>query len=207
MLDELKRQGTLAQIEAAPKLLNVASESVRTTLKLNDISTIRGLAKLAQEITPDRIQRLVLKPETNPDGTSNLLSDLSSAIQWDPDYVQRMAQQLQLPPGEQAPTPAVIQVQNGTFIRGLAGQVTTDLDVRGYKTVRPVDAPEKGIPKTLILDYTGKSETAQRLAQFFNVAPEHIRDASEESPPPNVDIVVRLGEDYKPPTNSESSTR
>jgi polyisoprenyl-teichoic acid--peptidoglycan teichoic acid transferase len=200
VLDELKRQGVLNQIEAAPKLLDVASTSVRTTLRLNDLGTLRGLAALAQEIKPEQIQRIVMKPETNPDGSSNLVSDLSSAIQWDPAYVQRVAQQFQLPPGE--PTPAVVQVQNGTLIRGLAGQVTTDLEVRGYKTTRPIDAPEKGIPHTLILDYTGKPEVTQRLAKLLNIDPQYIRDASQEGAPPSVDVVVRLGEDYQPPTES-----
>ncbi len=201
VLDELKQQGVLNQIEAAPKLLDVASRSVRTTLKLNDLGTLRGLAALAQEIKPERIQRLVMKPEANPDGTSNLLGDLTSAIHWDPTYVQRIAQQFQLPPGEQAPSPAVVQVQNGTLIRGLAGQVTTDLEVRGYKTTKPTDAPEK-IPHTLILDYTGKQEVTKRLADLLNIDPKYIKDASTESGPPSVDVVVRLGEDYQPPTGS-----
>lgn len=205
VLDELKRQGVLNQIEAAPKLLDVASQSVRTTLKLNDIGTLRGLAALAQEIQPNEIQRIVMKPETNPDGTSNLMSDLSSAIQWDPQYVRRVAQQFQVPPGEQAPSPAVVQVQNGTLIRGLAGQVTTDLEVRGYKTTAPTDAPEK-IPHTLILDYTGKPEVTQRLAKLLNIDAQYIQDASQESAPPSVDVVVRLGEDYEAPTESSSVT-
>ncbi|HEX6291394.1 MAG TPA: LCP family protein [Herpetosiphonaceae bacterium] len=202
VLDELKRQGLLSRVEAAPELLDVASQSVRTTIKLNDLSTLRGLAALAQEIKPDQIQRLVMKPETNPDGTSNLMGDLSSAIQWDPAYVQRIAQQFQLPPGEQAPSPAVVQVQNGTLIRGLAGQVTTDLEVRGYKTAKPTDAPEKGIPHTLILDYTGKPDVTRRLAQLLSIDAAYIQDASAESPPPNVDVVVRLGDDYQPPTSA-----
>jgi LCP family protein required for cell wall assembly len=204
VLDELKQQGVLNQIEAAPALLDVASKSVRTTLKLNDLGTLRGLAALAQEIRPERIQRLVMKPETSAEGTSNIVGDLSSAIQWDPAYVNRIAQQFQLPPGEQAPTPAVVQVQNGTLIRGLAGQVTTDLEVRGYKTTKPTDAPQKGIPHTLILDYTGKQEVTKRLADLLNIDPQYIKDASTEDGPPSVDVVVRLGDDYQPPTGSSS---
>ncbi len=207
VLDELKRQGILGQIDAAPKLLDVASEYVRTTLRINDMTTLTGLANLAQDLKADRIQRLVLKPETNPDGTSNLCSDLSSTICWEPAYVQRMAQQLELPPGEQPAAPATVQVQNGTRIRGLAGQVTTDLEVQGYVTTAPTDAPEKGIPNTLILNYTGKTETARRLAQFLNIDPQYIQDAAQEGAPPNVDIVVRLGEDYKPPTEAQSAVR
>jgi LCP family protein required for cell wall assembly len=206
VLDELKNQGVLGQMDAAPALLQVAAESVKTTLKINDITTLSGLATLAQDLKADRIKRLVLKPEQNADGSNCLLSDLSSAIQWDPACVDRMARELETPPGAQPETPATVQVQNGTRIRGLAGQVTIDLDVQGYNMAEATDAPEKGIPNTLIFDYTGKRETVERLAQFLNVKPEYIQDASQDSPPPNVDIVVRLGEDYQPRTDSQQAT-
>lgn len=206
-LDELKREGLLNQIEAAPKLLNVAAESVLTTLPLKDIGTIRSMAALAQELRADRIQRLVLKPEPTENGSNCLLSDLSSAIQWDPACVERLVQQMQTPPGEQPAQPVVIQVQNGTRIRGLASQVTTDLQVRGFKMAKPTDAPEKGIPNTLILNYTGKAEVTQQLAQFLNVDPKYIQDVSQGGgAPPNVDVVVRLGDDYQPPTGAQRTT-
>lgn len=205
VLDELKNQGVLGQIQAAPKLLEVVGESVRTTLgdQIKDLGTLQGLASLAQELRGDRIKRLVLKPETNADGTTNLCSDLGSAICWEPTYVKQMAQQLELPPGEQPEAPAIVQVQNGTLIRGLAGQVTVTLDeMGGFTTAKAADAPEKGIPNTLILNYTGKAETAQRLAQFLNIDPQYVQEAAQAEAPPNVDIVVRLGDDYQPPTGS-----
>lgn len=207
VLDEIRRQGILENIQNAPALLDVASTSVRTTLPIDGVSglnTMRGLAELAQDLQADRIQRLVLKPEPQPDGSNCLLSDLASAIQWDPACVERIVAQMQTPPGEQAATPTVVQVQNGTFIRGLAGQVTTTLDAAGgFNTTDATDAPEKGIPNTLILSYTGKTETAQKLAEFLNVDPQYIQEADPATAPPNVDIVVRLGEDYSPPTGAQ----
>jgi len=204
-LSEVKRQGVLEQIEAAPQLLDVARTSIRTTLPIKDFSTLRGLAQLGQEIPPEKIQRLVLKPETLPDGTYSLQSDQSSVLVWSPAYVQRMAQQFQLPPGEPVPAEVVVQVQNGAGIPRLASNVTTDLDVRGYRTAPPTDAPEN-IPHTLILDYTGNASLAQQLAELLNVEAQYIRDASAEGAPPNIDIVVRLGQDYQPPTGSQSVT-
>ena len=205
VLDELKRQGILSQVGTATQLLDVASEHVRTTLRINDAGTLAGLANLAQELKGDRIQRLVLKPETNPDGTSNLCGDLSSVICWEPAYIQRMAQQLELPPGEEPVAPAVIQVQNGSGIRRVASELTVDLEVAGYKMAQANDAPEQ-IPNTIILDYTGKRDTAERLAEFLRVDPQYIQDASGEGAPPNVDIVVRLGEDYQPPIQPQGAT-
>lgn len=216
ILDELKRQGVLGQIEAAPRLLQVAAESVRTTLKLDPTSAqglanIRGLAGLAQELSADRIQRLVLQPEAFGDGRYSLQSDLSSAIVWDPDYVALMARRLTTPPAAlnptaAAPAPAVVQVQNGTLIRGLAAQITVDLDVCGYQMAGAADAPEKGIPQTQILVYTGRMDLARELAQAFGLAPERVIDASATGGPPGVDVVVRLGEDYQPPTCRRSES-
>ena len=204
VLDELKRQGVLSKIDAAPKLLDVASQYIRTTLHLNDISTLTGLASLGQELNSSRIQRLVLKPETDAEGQSNLCSDLSSAICWEPAYVAKIAQQLVVPPGEAVAAPAVVQVQNGTFIRGLAGQVTTDLDVQGFKTAAATDAPEKGIPNTLILNYTGRTDAVERLAKFLKVDATHIQTPEQGTAPPNIDIVVRLGDDYQPPMGAQT---
>lgn len=204
VLDEIKRQGVLENIQDAPALLDVAQKSIRTTLKIKDLSTLKGLADLAQELRADRIQRLVLKPEAQADGSNCLLSDLSSAIQWDPACVKRIVAQMQTPPGEQVATPAVVQVQNGTFIRGLAGQVTTTLEAAGgFNTTDATDAPEKGIPNTLILSYTGKIDTARKLAEFLNVDAQYVQEADPAQAPPNVDIVVRLGDDYQPPLESQ----
>lgn len=206
ILDEIRNQGLLGQIEAAPKLLEIAAQSVRTTVRINDPSTLRGLAELAQEIPANKIQRLVIKPEQFADGSSSLLSDLSSALQWDPAYIRRIAQQLELPPGAAPQAPVVVQVQNGTLIRGLAGQVTVNLEeVGGFNTTQATDAPEKGIPHTLILNYTGQNETAQKLAEFLQVDPQYIQDVASESAPPNVDIVVRLGDDYQPPVDAQGA--
>lgn len=209
VLDELKQQGVLSQIEAVPQLLSVAEESVRTTMPL-DLGSIRGLATLAQEIEPGRIQRLVIKPDQLEDGSSCLLSDLSSAIQWNPECVERLVQQMQTPPPlpqQDQNAPTVVQVQNGTRIRGLAGQVTVDLDVQGFTMTDAADAPDKDMPNTMILDYTGRSATVQELAQFLNVAPENIVDASAEQGPPSVDIVVRLGNDYQPPVGPQGNAQ
>ncbi|PLS82820.1 MAG: LytR family transcriptional regulator, partial [Chloroflexi bacterium] len=49
VLDEIKRQGIVSQISTATKLLDVASQYVRTNLRIDDASTLTGLANLAQE--------------------------------------------------------------------------------------------------------------------------------------------------------------
>lgn len=196
ILDTIKRQGILERFEATPQMLQVLSETIRTTLPLNDIGTLRGLAELAQNLHADRIQQFVLKPERNPDGSPNLLSDLSSTLEWDPAYIQRVVEQFQSSPDTAVGGAGIIQVQNGTQVRGLAAQLTSSLDMHGFKTVPAAEAPAKNIPLTVILDYTGQKTTARQLAQFLNIDERYIQDVSNQNPPPNVDVVVLLGRDY-----------
>lgn len=98
-LDELKRQDLLRLVQAAPKLLDTLSDSVRTTMPINNMATLKGLAEYAQGLSSDRVRRLVLQPETLPDGSSTLLGDYTN-LRWSPQYVQRMVREWQTPPGE-----------------------------------------------------------------------------------------------------------
>jgi hypothetical protein len=179
--------------------LEALQASVLTTMPLDDISTLRGLARLGQEIGTDRIRRFTMNPDTvaldpNFDNTFD--------IHWDPAAVREMAAQFQAEPGQtavaDAPETATIQVQNGRGIKGLAGQITLDLQLAGYTVAEPADAPTPDNPNTLILDYSGKPETRARLAELFKVSPEFVRDesANKAEAPFGVDIVVRIGADY-----------
>lgn len=208
-LNELQRQNVLEQIETAPKLLDALSESIRTTLPLDNVATLRGLAQFAQTLNSDRIKRLVLQPETNPDGSSTLISDYSN-LEWDPAYVQRMVREWQSAPGatvaDDQPD-AVVQVQNGTNRRDLATQVTTALDERGFRTTDAADAPSADVSDTVILDYTSDDTVARQLADELGVDATSIRNAPDEPAPPDVDIVVRLGDDYEPPLGMDEAAR
>ena len=208
-LNELQRQNLLERIETAPKLLDALSASIRTTLPLDNVATLRGLAQFAQTLNSDRIKRLVLQPETNPDGSSTLISDYSN-LEWDPAYVQRMVRAWQTAPGATAEADqpgAVVQVQNGTDRRDLATQVTTTLDERGFHMADAADAPSADVSDTVILDYTGDDTTAHQLADELGVDAASIRTAPDEPAPPDVDIVVRLGDDYEPPLGTNEAAR
>ncbi len=208
-LNELQRQNVLEQIETAPKLLDALSESIRTTLPLDNVATLRGLAQFAQTLNSDRIKRLVLQPETNPDGSSTLIGDYSN-LEWDPAYVQRMVRDWQTAPGAtvEADQPdAVVQVQNGTDRRDLGAQVTTALNERGFRMADAADALDADVPSTVILDYTGDHTIARQLADELGVDAASIRTGPDEPAPPDVDIVVRLGDDYEPPFGTNEAAR
>ncbi len=210
-IDELKRQDLLQLVETAPKLLDALSDSVRTTLPVDNLATLRGLAQFAQDLDSDRVRRLVLQPETLPDGRSTLLGDYNN-VRWDPQYVRRVVREWETAPGEPVMYDAedddgivTVQVQNGTLQRSLATQVTTDLDVRGFRMASPADAPSDDALNTLIIDYTGNEATVRELAEALDVDEQYIRTQPDEPAPENVDIVVRLGNDYEPQIDTSSS--
>jgi polyisoprenyl-teichoic acid--peptidoglycan teichoic acid transferase len=91
-LRKLRQQNTLSQIGSASRLLDIVSANVRTTLPLDDLDTLRDLALIANDVGNDRIQRLVLRPETDADGSQNLRM-VGTAIEWQPAYVREVVRQ------------------------------------------------------------------------------------------------------------------
>ncbi len=198
-LGELKRRGMLGKIEAAPQLLSALRESVKTTLPIDDLSTLRGFAALAQAIGTDRIQRFAV----NPDAVKlDERFDNRFDIHWEPNSVRELAQKFEQAPGQAigGSEEATIQVQNGKGIKGLAGQISLDLQLAGYKVGDPATAPTQNNPHTMILDYSGKPQTREKLARYFKIDPRYVRDesANKADAPFGVDIVVLVGKDYDP---------
>jgi LCP family protein required for cell wall assembly len=211
-LSEIKRRGILGKLEAAPQLLSALRESVKTTMPIDDVSTLRGLAALAQEMGTDRIQRFAINPNTVK--LDERFND-PYKIHWEIASVRELAQKFEQGP-EQAqaaatgtaaagPETATIQVQNGKGIKGLAGSVTIDLRMAGYTVNDAADAPKGEHPHTLILDYSNKPQTREKLAKFFKVDPQYVKDesANKDNAPFGVDIVVLLGQDYDPAAQAQ----
>ena len=205
-LCELKGRDILGRIEAVPQLVNAVTENVETTMPI-DVSTLRGLAALAQDLGIDRLHRYAINPDTVAlderfDNVYDQVWDSASVKELVATFSQN-PNQAATPEGPSSTVPevATIQVQNGRGIRGLAGQVSLDLELAGFTVGDAGDAPaDQEHPNTLILDYTGKRQTRERLARIFNVSPEYVRDESANgaAAPFGIDIVVRLGADYEP---------
>lgn len=199
---KVKGQDLLKQIELLPHLIDIVQTSVLTNLPLNDLGTLRGLAGLVQEIGISQVQRIAINPDTV---ALDQRFDNRFDIHWDAAAITALADEFERGPVETPePAPAVaVQVQNGTTTRGVAAQLTTDLQLAGITTVSAADAPTTDNPHTLILDYSGSPELRARLAELLDVAPAYVRDASANSAdaPLGAGIVVLLGDDYTPPTN------
>lgn len=88
---------------------------------------------------------------------------------------------------------ARIAVQNGTSQPNFAARVAALLMEQGYQVVEFGDADRLDYPKTVLVDYTGKTFTLDRLVDTFHVTPENVRYS------PNllsrVDIRLVVGQD------------
>ena len=89
---------------------------------------------------------------------------------------------------------ARIAVQNGTSEPNFAARVAALLMEQGYQVVEFGDADRLDYPSTVIVDYTGKTFTLERLVAEFQVTPENVRRS------PNlrsqIDIRVIVGQDF-----------
>ena len=102
----------------------------------------------------------------------------------------------------------LVQVLNGTFTPGLAGDFQLTLEDEGYlRGGEPADAPEKPIVDTIVYfrndDHAAQNEAdAQLLAEDYLSADTPVeklpRDLQgEDVTDPAADVVVILGEDFE----------
>ena len=89
---------------------------------------------------------------------------------------------------------ARIAIQNGTSQPNFAARVAAMLMEEGFQVVEFGDADRLDYPATVVVDYTGKAYTLERLVELFQPAPENVRRS------PNlrseVDIRVIVGQDF-----------
>ncbi len=95
LLREIQRRGLLNQVEMLPQLMTNVEQSVSTTLPINDLRTLRGLASLARTITTDDILLLSINPND-----VRVVEEAGSDIYWNQQDVERMVEQLLAGPTE-----------------------------------------------------------------------------------------------------------
>jgi LCP family protein required for cell wall assembly len=95
-----------------------------------------------------------------------------------------------------APENASIAVLNGTFLDGLAARTKDHLQGKGFKINSVGQALDAGnYPKTVIMVYTGKNQTARDLAKALGLNESSIKEA--KNGPSGIDIQVICGQDLK----------
>jgi hypothetical protein len=89
---------------------------------------------------------------------------------------------------------ARIAVQNGTSEPNFAARVAAILMEQGYQVVEFGDADRLDYPASVLVDYTGKTFTMEKLIEYFRVTPENVRHS------PNlrsqIDIRIIVGQDF-----------
>jgi LCP family protein required for cell wall assembly len=195
MLREVRQRNMLDQVALLPDIVEEIEQSVATTLPISDLGVLYGLADLAQSLSSDRILQFSINPSN-----VRVVAENSSDIYWDEDDIDLLVERMMAGP---SPEPeeeiATIQVQNGAGERGLASRVTTNLGTQGFVMIEAGDAPDI-YEQSLIIDYTGRPQTRQRLADVLGIAPAYVQAEPAADAPPapyNTDIVLVLGLDYQ----------
>ncbi len=161
----------------------------------NDLQ-IPGLAALAAQIPPDRVSALSLGPATLP----YITAEGAAVLLINDEGVQRIVQAL-FSDQQLLEEEALVEVQNGTGREGLASEAVSYFVGMGFPASGLVAGNDtNGLyhATTEIVDFTGKSYTAQRLADWLDVPAECIRAAGTEDgdlTTTGADIVVILGDD------------
>jgi LCP family protein required for cell wall assembly len=209
--------GILSLIPKLPSLFATMGNMVKTDMTLNEM---KDLALLAPQIDLENIETAVIqKPlvygyrtETGAavqlpkwDLIRPLVSELFKA-----PVVALPTPMPTTPPAPPTPTPTLapvqieglqrlaeegarIAIQNGTSEPNFAARVAASLMEQGFQVVEFGDADRTDYPNTVIVDYTGKTYTLERLVDLFQVTPENVRYS------PNlrsqIDIRIVVGQD------------
>lgn len=194
MLREVRERNIVDQIALLPEVVEDIEQSVQTTMPIDDLSVLRGLAELTQSLSTDRILQYSINPSN-----VQILSEQGSDIYWNQNDIELLVARMMQGPTSSESEVAMVQVQNGAGVRGLATRVTNNLGTQGFIMVEAGDAP-RIYENTMIIDYSGYPEQRQRLADVLGILPEYVLSNADDNAPPapyNTDIVVVLGQDYQ----------
>ena len=185
-------------LSSLPKMLEIAGDSVKTDLSLEQMFM---LAEMAQGIDRDSIRHGVIDSSmtttvTTPEGWMVEVAD------W--DMVREMVDDLfPAPVPSVAPTPSLtkaqltsekarIVVQNGTLTADLAKNTTESLRSMGFNVVRYENADRFDHQQTRIITYTDKPYTVGALQQQFGIRDELV---FAETISGDYEIVLIIGRD------------
>jgi LCP family protein required for cell wall assembly len=205
---------SLNLIPKLPSLIATMGSMVRTDMTAEEMI---DFARLAPQVDMENLKQVVLQKPL----VYGFRTEAGAAVQlpkWDlinpviADLFTAPVVVLPTPtPAPPTPTPTLapvqieelqdlaregarIAVQNGTSEPNFAARVAAMLMEQGYQVVEFGDADRLDYPNTVVVDYTGKSFTLERLVDRFQVTPENVRHS------PNlrsqIDIRIIVGQDF-----------
>lgn len=166
------------------------------TTNINDVQAA-GLIKLAADIGPNNIAALSLGP-----AMVDCWRFTAQVLCWDPGQVRSIVSSLFLD-RQILDEHAVIEIQNGSARPGMATNVVNYLTTLGLPAsdLHVTSNRRNSAGQSLILDFSGKPYTAQKLAEWLGLPSDRVRPATAEDSAlrsrSDADIVVILGPDAK----------
>jgi LCP family protein required for cell wall assembly len=189
-------------IAKAPSLYKDLSDEISTNL---NVKQIFELAWDIQQIPQERIHRRVISHEqvvlsVSYDGMSILLP-IPDEILLARDEIFSTESESSAPVEAEAASTAdlvaaesaSISVRNGTLVAGLAARTDYFLQSEGITALEITNADQLQ-NQTTIIDYTGKPNTTQYLAELLETNPGNVY--YQYDPESLYDIVIILGEDW-----------
>jgi LCP family protein required for cell wall assembly len=194
VMDKVMSMNVLSSVSSAPDLWDKYKHTIDT-----DISDflIAGFAKLAIDIPQDHISALSLGPcttsWTTPAGADVLLPSDEGCKR----IVDALFYDQQL-----SAESAVLEVRDGTSSNeDVAAQAVTLLVNLGFPQGSVIESkapPDGPVASTEIIDYTGKTYSAAKAAEWLGIPATAVRDSTPADAAlrtTNADIVVILGDD------------
>jgi LCP family protein required for cell wall assembly len=204
-------------IPKLPTLAATMADTVKTDMTLDEMLE---LAQLAPQIDLGNIKSVVIKKpmvygfRTEKGGAVQLPKwDLINPVVEDlfTEPVVVLPTPTPTQPSPPTPTPTLapvevedlqllaadgarIAVQNGTAEPNFAARVAAMLMERGFQVVEFGDADRLDYPSTVVVDYTGKLYTLERLVDIFQVTPENVRRSTNLRS--EIDVRVIVGQDF-----------
>jgi LCP family protein required for cell wall assembly len=194
LLEQVRARGLLENVSTLPEWAEVLEQNIRTTLPVKDLGMLNGLATLARELQSDRIVQLSI----NPNDVAIDAED-GSDLYWNRGDLAALVTRWQAGPQAARAESGRVQVLNGAQVDGIAGKVSGFLRAQGFALADPGQASQI-YQHSLIIDYSGRPQTRQRLADALGIDPRYIQaKPGPDAPPPpyQTDIVLIVGQDYQ----------
>ncbi len=191
----IKQKGL--QLGILSKLNNLLTQlqgAIKTDLS---ISQAGSLAQLAQQVPAANIHSYAI------DANMTSQQQINGQDVLVPDWTQiHAAVRQMLSDPRLGNEGARLLVQNGTTTEGLASRTRDRLQAAGFNVADIGQVADAGQhPRTQIIDFTGgqKPFTVQQLRQTLNVGAGQVQTGQEADHPPNIDLIVIMGDDAARP--------
>lgn len=202
--DEALSASTFLNIRKISSLLDIYQEHVDTNLQSWEIFK---LASMAKDFDSESLSLLVLD-DSDPQGPiySKIINGAYVLMPKDETFgeLQNMIAGMfgEVSEHLEKRESATVEVQNGTFVAGLASRTAGNLRKNGYTVTEIGNASERGYEKTVIYDLTKgqKPNALEELRGLLNAnvstePPQWLIHSAQANHTSNSDFIIILGED------------